>query len=432
MPAKISNIPLKRGLIDTKGQNTAPVVTRISDALVVNPDNVMVRKRGSSTNIWQTSDPTDCTGYNCSETTIASYSWPTMSDDNGNAISLSNAVTFGNNSINRYFRYDKVSTTGIGSIWILSAIVIMDDASQPVPGQPNDGTKDLNFVIDSWNIDASFYSVTSLGNNTYRVSAWKTITNGGASRQWGVFKYTTNSAKPFKVSGIQLEEAGNPLTELEDETAFTAANYRISLHATASYFTGDDGAGNDIQNFAGTGNLIKVTIGGNSVYGYIGAAEGGEVLEAEEAAGTATADKLYKITASQVDHFYTGSVVNDYFVSDGAETLDVNNKVREVSTSDATGCTIYNSQALATEGWAVIESGFTVQPANGAAFTFEIYDNVLEDTLPRTYTATSGATATIPAEAGFDKNGLVNIVPVTNWLLQSNAFDQAAWTQSNH
>jgi hypothetical protein len=125
--------------------------------------------------------------------------------------------------------------------------------------------------------------------------------------------------------------------------------------------------------------------------------------------------------------FDTTERLRMYLVGAGAATTIFFDEAswKEVTEPNPNSVKIYTTQALATEGFAIIEDGFDPNDIT----TFEIYDNVLEDTQPRTYTATSGATATIPAEAGFNDKGLVNIVPITNWLLQSNGFDQAVWVE---
>lgn len=56
-----------------------------------------------------------------------------------------------------------------------------------------------------------------------------------------------------------------------------------------------------------------------------------EALGSELATGTLTIGTLYKITASEVNHFYTGSAVNHYFTAAAATALDANNKVKEVT-----------------------------------------------------------------------------------------------------
>ncbi len=54
------------------------------------------------------------------------------------------------------------------------------------------------------------------------------------------------------------------------------------------------------------------------------------VLGSELSSGTLTIKLYYKITATEVDHFYVGCAVDDFFTA-GAETaLDAANKVKQV------------------------------------------------------------------------------------------------------
>ena len=81
--AKVSNLPLRINLTDTKGQNTSPVVTRVSDALVVNSDNLMVRKRGSSTNlVTYSEDLTDASWVETGSGTVNSATLFTFAAQN--------------------------------------------------------------------------------------------------------------------------------------------------------------------------------------------------------------------------------------------------------------------------------------------------------------------------------------------------------------
>jgi hypothetical protein len=50
----------------------------------------------------------------------------------------------------------------------------------------------------------------------------------------------------------------------------------------------------------------------------------------EQATGTCTLNALYRITATEVNHFFVGCAIDGHFVSDGTETLDASNKVRAV------------------------------------------------------------------------------------------------------
>ena len=58
---------------------------------------------------------------------------------------------------------------------------------------------------------------------------------------------------------------------------------------------------------------------------------GGAKYGTEISIGTLTSGLMYLITVTEVDHFGTGLVVGDYFVSAGTETCDANNKVKEVT-----------------------------------------------------------------------------------------------------
>ena len=67
---------------------------------------------------------------------------------------------------------------------------------------------------------------------------------------------------------------------------------------------------------------------------------------------------LYKITATEVDHFGTGLEVDDYFTADGTETIDANNKVKQVLTPSATGVTIVSAAFGETYNFKTVETGF--------------------------------------------------------------------------
>jgi len=58
-----------------------------------------------------------------------------------------------------------------------------------------------------------------------------------------------------------------------------------------------------------------------------------ETLGAEQATGTLTVGVFYIITASEVNHFYTGSAIGDYFKATATTGLDANNKVQAITLS---------------------------------------------------------------------------------------------------
>lgn len=54
------------------------------------------------------------------------------------------------------------------------------------------------------------------------------------------------------------------------------------------------------------------------------------MVGAEVATGTLTIGKLYQITATEKDHFYTGCKIGDVWTAAAATALDANNKVKLV------------------------------------------------------------------------------------------------------
>jgi hypothetical protein len=90
---------------------------------------------------------------------------------------------------------------------------------------------------------------------------------------------------------------------------------------------------------------------------YLGQAGGGKTLGAEINSGTLTSGKLYEITATEVNHFGTGLVVGNAFTSNGTETCDANNKVKNFTDIVNTGLFLYNSLNGSTRGMARTGSG---------------------------------------------------------------------------
>jgi hypothetical protein len=76
---------------------------------------------------------------------------------------------------------------------------------------------------------------------------------------------------------------------------------------------------------------------GNVLTAVLDSAGTSEVLGTEINSGTLTENLLYKITATETDHFGTGLAVDDYFTSDGTETCDVSNTVKVVLAPSSNG-----------------------------------------------------------------------------------------------
>ena len=151
---------------------------------------------------------------------------------------------------------------------------------------------------------------------------------------------------------------------------FTQANARLSLVDGTAFF--DCGA--DLSAYAGldTGSheyLIKVyDDDGYSIQGYVGAVGGGETLGAEVSAGTLVNKQLYKITATEENHFGTGLIVGEHFISVGSETCDANNKVQQLTDCAVTGFHIISAQGGSTQNWTSESASFNYNDSDGYSY----------------------------------------------------------------
>jgi len=120
------------------------------------------------------------------------------------------------------------------------------------------------------------------------------------------------------------------------------------------------------------GHLLKLKAVSNGavIQGFPKLAGTAETESAEIAIGTCTAAKLYKITATEANHFGTGKVIGNYFTSVGTETLDANNKVLEISTPGATGVTISTTKGGSTMNWPQKDASFNY---NDTSYSYEIW-----------------------------------------------------------
>lgn len=114
-----------------------------------------------------------------------------------------NSIQFGDNSVIRYAY--KSFTPTIGVQYTLSVFVQMDDNSLPVLSNSN-LTGDFSLVLNGSR--GSTNIVERIKNtNTYRCSS--SYVPQSTNANFGVIKYTTQSNKSFKITGIQLEAGSN-------------------------------------------------------------------------------------------------------------------------------------------------------------------------------------------------------------------------------
>lgn len=131
---------------------------------------------------------------------------------------FSNGLAFGDNSVIR-LAYKSASIT-TGTTYSVSVFVVMNDGGAPVVGITN-STGDLGLVIDSRLVNSGTALIRYIGNGVYRVSATMQSVNTG-NRDFGVIKYTGQSARTFRITGIQVE------------TGLRATSYIATTGSTAS------------------------------------------------------------------------------------------------------------------------------------------------------------------------------------------------------
>lgn len=167
---------------------------------------------------------------------------------------------------------------------------------------------------------------------------------------------------PFTIDDVLVPSA-------DASGSVTLANMRLSAKAGTAFV--DFSAASVLTSYVDY-FLIVTDSASVSIKGYIKTAGTAETLGTEVVTGTLTQYALYKITATEVDHFGTGLTVGEYFVSAGTESCDANNKVQQVTAPAATGVTIVSAAEGTTYNWTTQGSGFDYNDASG--YTYEIYE----------------------------------------------------------
>lgn len=142
-------------------------------------------------------------------TNLLQYSEGTVAQSGGGNVAnaavtipgFANSIQFGDNSMARYsYRSSNVVGTAIGSTYTLSVFVMMDDGAAPVVTNTISG--DFLFVWEGNSVAGGM--IQSLGNGLYRCSV-RVVATLAASGNNGIVKYTTHSARGFRITGLQLQ-----------------------------------------------------------------------------------------------------------------------------------------------------------------------------------------------------------------------------------
>lgn len=210
-------------------------------------------------NLFTYSDPTTVDGTtfpdNINVSAISSGYIP-----NPNGGYFNGGVAFSDNTVGR-MAYKSMPGLSIGARYVISFYVLMGDGSAPSVGLDT-VTGDFGIVARG-NVCPNAATVTPVGSNVYRVSThYHPAPSGDTSDNWGIVKFTGQSAKDFKVTGWQLEKvpAYNTTVGTYTPTGTTAEHgkYRLStstyrvMDATATVTVLEEGNGSKYSN-AGSG-----------------------------------------------------------------------------------------------------------------------------------------------------------------------------------
>ncbi len=178
----------------------------------------------------------------------------------------------------------------------------------------------------SYNGAQSGSTLTGIGSWAGNLDSTRTMigasTNNGFSEFDGWVKdvvITLNGVVPTLVQLNWYTDTSNVITATQLNTDFGAGNWAwrplTETHSTLAASP----ESKVIDQYAHTGKTPRISAGAMSVSPVIGA---------ELASGNLVVGNWYEITASQVDHFYTGSAIADTFQAGATTALDANNKVK--------------------------------------------------------------------------------------------------------
>lgn len=171
-----------------------------------------------------------------SEGDLSTY--PTNSNVQNAATSittLSNAIDFYQSGVDST-AYKSITTTNTVT-YTLSAFVEMDDAGAPSIGTST-STGDFCLIVDGSIVTTNLTSDNVFGN-VYRITGQHT--SAGSSVNVGIAKYTAQSSRTFKVSGIQLEQNSYATSYIKTEAS--------TVTRAVDNLTYELGAGNFPQEF---------------------------------------------------------------------------------------------------------------------------------------------------------------------------------------
>jgi hypothetical protein len=217
-------------LVIATPESTAATLTRASAATIHGADYAVNAPRYLDNGVLIEEGTTNL--FTNTDGAVGTYSGYQITDAPGTIAGFTNAIAFGNNSVQR--AASRINyTTIIGTTYTLSAYVQMDDGGAPVAGGNSDATADFSMVLHNSVISTlSNCVITRVSGSLYRVSVTYTATLAGSNN--GIYKYTTQSARSFKVTGYQLEIKSYATSYAESgATAFVRSPDVLRVPSTA-------------------------------------------------------------------------------------------------------------------------------------------------------------------------------------------------------
>jgi len=201
-----------------------------------------------------------------SEGVLANYNTKigNLTDASTSINSFANSIQVGDNSVLSAL-YKSTQSWAAGPTYSFSFFVQMDDNSQPIIGL-NATTGDFAIIVGGVlnNTTAKITRVNS--TDTYLVSV--STTRNGGSASYGIIKYTTQSAKPFRITAMQNEIGSYPTSYIPTTTAVTRVAESASKTGISSligqtegtlYWQGStvDGVGTDLLQINSSNSLLS-------------------------------------------------------------------------------------------------------------------------------------------------------------------------------
>ena len=105
----------------------------------------------------------------------------------------------------------------VGQTYVFSFYIRMNDGGAPVVGSSASGSSsDFMILIEGSSYAGLAGGMESVGSGLYRV--WGKRTIAGSTHSINIYKYNNQSARGFRVSGLQVEQAEAPTALIDNDT----------------------------------------------------------------------------------------------------------------------------------------------------------------------------------------------------------------------